>query len=154
MGADVTGDSIPESDHIIRIIKNFEYDELSGVSGSAFLLNGHDDGVSTNWLEFLALPRADALRQILKVARTKRTVKANQRFAIVNVGAAIEKIHAARGAPLRAIHAPEVPPDPEDPSHALVYVDPITVHALSDDLIAELIVSCITEACPHVRDFD
>lgn len=152
MGEDVTGDSIPQSDHVTRIIKNTDYDEDTGVSGSAFLLGGHGDGISANWVESLQLPRADALREILRVARTKRTVKPNQRFAIVNVGLAIQKILAERGAPLKAVHAPDVPPDPEDPSHSLVYVEPVEAHVASDELIAELIVSCIKQCLP-VRDF-
>jgi len=121
MGEAVTGDTVPDTDHVSRLFRNSQFDD-NELQPSAFVLSPNDDdGLSVNWLEHASTSHRTALDAILAAARTKRTVKPNERFAVMNVGRALEEAH--NKCPELAIeHDPESPPrtDWTDETHSLI----------------------------------
>ena len=80
----MTGDPIPDDDHVVRYVKPSEVNGAV-VNGAAFCLRTGESGLSVNWLE--VLNGTDADKQLNEVRRLSRLqLKNNGRFAKLNVG--------------------------------------------------------------------
>ncbi len=80
---------------------------------SAFYLRkGHDD-LSANWLEYFSSDRARAIRDVVRTHPLQ--LRPRGRFAVLNVGEAVEAITAAGGESASITHTPNWY---SNPSHA------------------------------------
>lgn len=120
----MSGDDLPDHHSVCRLVKATQYED-GELQPAAFVLSEKDsDGLSVNWVEHVAEAREEALRQILTVLHSKRTVRPSQRFALLNVGEAKDSVRRRSDGNLDVTiqHAPEAPPDYShlDPSHTLI----------------------------------
>jgi hypothetical protein len=105
-----------------------------------------EESLSVNWLEFLKLPsRESSISALRKTYRSKFSIGAGARLAVLNVGEVCDKVlkESPDKRKLEILHDPEVTPDYEDPSHSGIF------HLrYDDDLIAELILETVLEIYP------
>ena len=138
----VTGDIIPDSNHISRLCHASKVFE-GQIQPTAFHLRANDQGLSVNWLEFFNCSnREGEISEIRDTyERNFNSIGAGARIAVLNVGEVREIVlnesHDNRN--LEVHHAPEE----IDPSHSEIY------HMNPDhEFIAELIIEVIQEEHP------
>ncbi len=110
------GDPLPDDDHVSRYCKPSSVDSLGLPLASAFQLRSDEDSLSVNWLEsFGAASVDDAIGRVRAAFLDSGFgLRANGRFAVLDVGAAKSAVRAEVGLSLRIEHDPL----PDDPSHA------------------------------------
>lgn len=142
----MTGDPLPNEDHIVRYVKPSSIDE-GEVDGSEFRLRPNrpdDTGVSVNWLDYYRdLDKPAQLTEIRRVSRLSR--RKNGRYAELNVGAVCEQL-ANELETLGIVQSPvEAEGELEaDPSHSeIVGLPPGNSDqaAMIGDLIAECVIA-------------
>lgn len=89
----MTGEDLPESDHIVRYVKPSMIKQNGYADGSTFMLRTdtqNETGLSVNLLEAL---RDDRSSQLSRVRQTSRlNLRRNGRFAELNVGEVIQRV--------------------------------------------------------------
>ncbi|MCY4426047.1 MAG: hypothetical protein OXC05_03315 [Halieaceae bacterium] len=152
----MTGNEIPEDDHVVRYVKPSLIDGET-VDGGAFVLKLSETGLSVNWLEVLVGNGHD--KQLDEVRRLSRLgMSKNGRFAKLNVGdtkqyisdnaeaSGISMVLNITEAPLAATHQFEA-----DPSHAEITGLPL-IDSDEAMLIGDLISACIQGSLYHAID--
>ena len=144
----MTGEPIPDSDHLSRYVKGSQIDDDGSVDGAAFrlrVIHGiPETSLSVNWLEHLhpvdRRAQIDALRAVFS---RKMSVSGTARFAVLNVGELVAHVQEGpEHRQLRVVHDP-VLVEPVDPSHS-----GILGLRFDDDLIADLIAEVVRELYP------
>ena len=136
------GDPLPEQDHISRYCSAIHCAENGKVTWTAFQLRQIDDYLSVNWLEYLRLNnRQEEIDEIRKILRSKLTLGAKAKIAVLNVDAIIDYVrsHSPDFRELSVLHEPEE----DDPSHSGVHG-----YGYDDQLIAGLIAEKVQELYP------
>ena len=148
----MTGDELPDADHVVRNVRGTSVFEDGTVNGSEFRLrpNRPDDlGVSVNWLEHFEGLDKDA--QLAEIQRLRRmTVRKSWRMAELNVGAT--KAHLRERLPEISIHhAPIEATDAyeADDSHSEIGGLPAG-DSEEAELIGDMIAQCIIELHPAI----
>ena len=110
------GEPAPDDDHVSRYCKPSSVGTHGLPLASAFRLRADEDFLSVNWLEtFGAGSMDDAVGRVRALFLARGFgLRANGRFAVLNVGAAKAVVRAEVGVSLRIEHDPL----PDDPSHA------------------------------------
>jgi hypothetical protein len=129
---------LPEADHVGRYCKPTTI-ENNKAQATAFMLRDQDEGLSVNWLEYLAKDRESQLVSLrISYLNTLDRVATNARIAVLNVGHTIQRV-AAESGDNRKITIKHTYRD-KNPSHAEVFdMRP------DDELIAEIIAQCVIE---------
>ena len=111
--------SLPDGDHISRYCKPSTIDEFGLPLASAFSLRQGEEHLSVNWLGYFRERNlSDAVKQVREAFSNKNyRVRANGRFAVLNVGEAKKAVQAAVGHALRIEHLPS----DNDRSHAGIF---------------------------------
>ena len=143
----MTGDQIPDDDHVVRYVKPSDIDGAA-VNGGAFCLRAGEAGLSVNWLEILG--GTDPHSQLNEVRRLFRLqLRSNGRFAKLNAGetkgrvlkgakeAGIHLVLGVREAPLPSTCKFEA-----DPSHSEITGLP-SGDSAEGVLVGDLIAECI-----------
>jgi hypothetical protein len=141
----MTGNEVPDSDHISRYSGGSHVKSDGTLSGAAFRLRKerNEEYLSVNWLEFLEKEnRLEEIKEIQKILAAKfRTVGSKAKIAVLNVGKMRGDVQTNSDGHriLRVLHQPET----NDPSHSGIYD-----LRLDDDLVADLIAQSIKETHP------
>jgi hypothetical protein len=135
----MTGDHLPEQDHVSRYCKPKTLGEDDQPSRTSFMLRPDDDYLSVNWLEYFGdIGRQEQLTEIRR--HITLTLAATGKFAILNVGKALQHVRTHSDKRNVAIlHEPI----PEDDSHSGIHG-----YSHEDDLVADLIAEVIQETHP------
>lgn len=134
---------LDSSHHIFRHVKASWMDG-DFIDPAAFRLreeNGKfEDGLSTNWCEFFHAQPANAIKPLREMLEQKgRKISASSRFALLNVGAAVNA--AAEYTSIQIA----TDGDEQDPSHVLV-----TGYEAYNDQVAEKFAEIVMAAyAPH-----
>lgn len=105
--------SIPDSNHVLRYCKPRTVTN-GKIAESAFDFRPGEEFLSVNWMEYFGDITANAQVEKVREDMSKSlNLSANGRFAMVNVGDVKKHIESAE-----VKHLPE----PENPSHAGIYV--------------------------------
>ena len=141
------GDSVPNSDHLLRYIDKKYVDSGTGViDGNGFLARPNEGPPSSNWIECFDPPIENQLDNIRAVKRI-RYEKRGQ-LVRINAGHTIKfvKDSAKGAAPLRFVHNPLPPMDGKlsDPSHVLMHGIP-EGSSSEADLVKDLLRECIID---------
>ena len=148
----MTGNDLPDEDHVVRYVKPTSVRPDGVVDGSEFCLREHrpdDTGLSVNWLEcFRGLTREKQLAEVRRLSRLN--MRKRGRFAELNVGETKQHVrNELKG--LRFIHTPlDAEGGPEaDPSHSEITGLPPgdSDHAA---LIGDMIAQCVQATHPAI----
>ena len=115
----MTGDPLPDDDHVARYCKPSSIDEHGMPMASAFQLRSGEQHLSVNWLEHGGTRDVeDAMQQVRSgfVSRGYR-LRGNGRFAVLDVGLTRTAVRQALGHLLRIDHLPL----DDDQSHAGIH---------------------------------
>ncbi|MDE2919233.1 MAG: hypothetical protein OXR64_05240 [Chloroflexota bacterium] len=112
------GDPLPDDDHVARYCKPSSVGANGLPLASAFQLRASESSLSVNWLEALGAASTDAVVDRVRALFVARGfgLRANGRFAVLNVGAAKAAVREELGLSLRIEHDPLF----DDPSHAAI----------------------------------
>lgn len=112
------GDPLPDDDHVSRYCKPSSVGAHGLPLASAFRLRASEGSLSVNWLEALGAATTEgAIVQVRALFLAMGFgLRANGRFAVLNVGAAKAVVREELGESLRIEHDPR----PDDRSHAAV----------------------------------
>ena len=104
----MNGDPLPEDDHVSRYCKPTSVDRQGLPMAAAFRLRQGEEYLSVNWVEYLGAPDLPAaVERIRDVFRRKNyALRANGRFALLQVGDAKTAVHEGVGYALRFDHLP------------------------------------------------
>ena len=144
------GDSVPDSDHVVRYCPFKHILEDGSISGPAFLLGRDHDHLSVNWLEFLAAnSESEAIQALREVLASKLTLRKSAQMAVLNVGEVRE--HVEQEDPgsrnLEILHWPD--DEYDDPSHSGIFG-----YTLEDLGIALLIAQKVRATYPALDNQD
>ena len=123
----MTGDPLPDDDHVARYCKPSSVDEQGMPMASAFQLRSGEQHLSVNWLEHGGTRDVEAAMQQVRSGFVSRgyRLRGNGRFAVLNVGSAKTTVRQALGHSLSIDHLPLE----DDQSHA-------GIHGYSSDDLA------------------
>lgn len=115
----MTGDPIPDEDHVGRYCKPSSVDEQGMPMASAFQLRSGEQHLSVNWLEHGGIRDVDTAMRTVRSGFVNRgyRLRGNGRFAVLNVGSAKTTVRHALGHSLRVDHLPL----DDDQSHAGIH---------------------------------
>lgn len=136
------GDPLPDDDHVSRYCKPSSVGAHGLPLASAFRLRASESSLSVNWLEALGTATTDEAVARLRALFLARgfALRANGRFAVLNVGAAKAVVREELGLSLRIDHDPL----PDDPSHAAITAFP------ADDLtVAVELTALVSQEDTH-----
>ena len=142
----MTGDELPDSDHVVRYVKPSNVQ--NGIVNAEEFVGGNN-GVSVNWLEYFQ-ERATA-EQLGEVRHCiQLTIRRNGRFARLNIGETKYRVSGA-GRNLDFLHDPQEarPPFEPDPSHSLIAGLPAE-DSPEAMLVADMISECMLELHPAI----
>jgi hypothetical protein len=131
----MTGDPLPDQDHVARYCKPKTLGLDNKPSRTSFMLRqAKDRYLSVNWLEHFG-----DIGQEEQVAQIRRHITmglaAKGKFAILNVGRTLEHVNTKIGKTnLAILHEPM----PEDPSHSGIHG-----YSYEDDSVADLIAEVV-----------
>ena len=144
----MTGDDLPDEDHVVRYVRPSLIDD-DHIDGGAFILRKDETGISVNWLEIFE--GDDQVGPLDEIRRLLRLVPANTgQFAKLNVGDTKKYVSAAAReagifleinvleAPLAATCDYE-----PDPSHAEIIDVPNNGNNDAAMLVGDLLAACI-----------
>ncbi len=148
----MTGNDLPDDNHVVRYVKPTSVRTDGKVDGSAFCLRAHrpdDTGLSVHWLEcFRNSTKNEQLAEVRRLARLK--MRERGRLAELNVGVTKQYVRSELEG-LRFIHTPLVAEgDYEaDPSHGEIVGLPPgnSPHA---ELIGDMIAQSTSAIYPAV----
>ena len=146
-GSLMSGEEIPDPDHVARHCSVTKMKQDGTVSGAAFRLRaGKDVSLSVNWLEFLHPDeRGLQLAALRDAFRAKGfELRPTARFAVLNAGELRRHVRqqSGDGRVLKVQHEPlsKATDGIDDPSHA-----GISGYGADDDIIADLIAQAVEE---------
>ena len=149
----MTGQELPDDDHVVRYVKPTSIRTDGKVAGSAFCLRAQrpdDTGLSVNWLECSRGCTKD--RQVAEVRSLSRlTMRERGRLAELNIGATKQYLRSELD-PLHFVHKPLVPEGDydADPSHSeMVGLPP--AESPDAELIGDMIAECISAIYPAIQ---
>jgi hypothetical protein len=145
----MTGNELPDDDHVVRYVKPSGIRTDGKVNGTEFCLRPNDKGLSVNWLEYFEVSTKD--EQLAEVRRLLRLrVSKSGRLAELNIGETKRHIRSELEG-LNFIHRPLVAEaDYEaDPSHSEITGLP-PCNSPDAELIGDIIVECIKVTHPTV----
>lgn len=92
----MTGDQIPDSNHVARYCSATRITEDGRVSGAAFQLRRAEEYLSADWIEkFQSADRSTQIVQLrLELSASGFKLGATAKFAVLNVGMTIETVRA------------------------------------------------------------
>ena len=138
------GDPLPDSAHVTRLCGLAQLNEAGHPEASAFILKHGEQYLSVNWLEHLGLPdRKAEIIEVLRVLATKRTVPAQAKLALLNVGRARRTVRQKTVDQLEIAFLHEPEDHPSDPSHSGIYHLPP-----HDNTAAELLAMSVEQLYP------
>lgn len=150
----MTGDSVPDDEHVLRYIggRHVDQDEDSEpvITGGGFIARPKDDNKpSYNWLECFDGTLEDRVQQVRAAARINYGAKA--KLVRLNVGQVRQHVseNTDNARAVTVIHDPLNPQDdyPADPSHALMTNVPDD-NDPEGELVGDLIAQCVLEIFP------
>ena len=147
----MTGENLPDGDHVVRYVKPSMVLDDGTADGSDFCLRPHrpdETGLSVNWLQAFGLGRALGLAEVRRLSRL--SLKLTGRFAEMNVGKVKHRVAEEIGT-LRILHDPleaDARFEP-DPSHAEITGLPPSESDLAM-LVGDLIAECVTAMHPAI----
>ena len=125
--------SIERGHHIARWSRPLDTDPETGwPKVSAFYLRPHEDSLSVNWLDYFSPDRDLAMLSIRNTFPLRRSP--NGRFAVLNVGKALDAILHGGGTSASITHTPDQ--DNANPSHASIWWDDMATN--HQEIAAEL----------------
>ena len=148
----MTGDDLPDDDHVVRYAKPTSVRTDGKVDGSAFRLRSNrpdDIGLSVNWLEcFCECTKDEQLAAVRRLSRLQ--MRERGRLAEMNVGATKQYVRTELEG-LRFIHTPLVAEGTykADPSHSEIAGFP-PGNSPRADLIGDMIAQSISAIYPAV----
>lgn len=99
----------------------------------AFTLRAGEDYLSVNWLEYFGAANVEAAVQLVRLAVARQLeLRANGRFAVLNVGTARDAIAHDAGLNLPIEHMPT----DADPSHSAMFADGVHRTKIAIELVA------------------
>ena len=111
----MTGDQLPETDHVAYYCSSSKIDDRGLPSARAFLPRNHEQHLSVNWLEHFGEPNQPrAVARVRLVLANKMTIRRSGKLAVLNVGEVKNAARRAGNTTLGIEHRPE----PCDQSHA------------------------------------
>lgn len=109
---------LPDADHVARYCKPSTVDERGRPLATAFALRNGEDHLSVNWLEYFDQHSDLAVNQVRRTLQDAGfQLRANGRFALLNVGTVKAAVKRSLGLSLHVSHMPRK----QDPSHAGVF---------------------------------
>ena len=145
----MTGDDLPDDDHVVRYVKPSQFDEDEGVDGSAFQLRQNESRLSVNWLEYFdALAKLEQLDEIRRLSRME--IRKNGRFAQLNVGRTKQHLQDQLS-DIRFVHKPlnAAGNYEADPSHSEILGLP---DYPDEELIGDMIAECVDAVHPGLNE--
>ena len=142
----MTGDSIPDEDHVARYCKPSSVDEQGMPLASAFQLRSGEQHLSVNWLEHGGTRDVDGGMRTVRFGFVNRgyRLRGNGRFAVLNVGTAKTTVRQALGHSLSIDHLPL----DDDQSHAGIHGYKSDDLAVAVELKALLSTEAVHPAVP------
>ena len=138
----MTGDELPDDDHLIRYVKPSLVDKDT-VDGGAFCLRENEIGLSVNWLEVFGDDKNFQINEVRKLCNFE--IRKTGRFAELNVGTTKQYIFENSTITSREIGIVEAPMGSgadSDPSHSeIVGLPPFHSHEAM--FVGDLIAECI-----------
>lgn len=115
----MTGDPLPDEDHVARYCKPSSVDEQGMPLASAFQLRSGEQHLSVNWLEHGGTRDVEAAMRTARSGFVNRRyrLRGNGRFAVLNVGSTKTAVREAVGHSLSIDHLPL----DDDQSHAGIH---------------------------------
>lgn len=115
----MTGDILPDADHVSRYCKPSAVDRQGRPMAAAFLPRRDEEFLSVNWLEYCGLPDLEAAVGQVRMQFQGRGygLRRNGRFAVLNVGTAKAAVSQQLQRQLRIDHQPR----DGDESHAGIH---------------------------------
>ena len=115
----MTGDPLPNHDHVARYCKPSSVDEHGMPMASAFQLRSGEQHLSVNWLEYGGTRDVEAAMPRLRTGFLTRgyRLRGGGRFAVLSVGLTKTAVRQALGHSLRIDHLPL----DDDPSHSGIH---------------------------------
>lgn len=137
----MTGDHLPDADHVARYCKPKSLDEAGLPTAASFLLQlaKPEHELSVKWIEHISLGGIQDIVAIQAAFRSTLRVAATARLAFLNVGETksyVSREHPG-GPPIEIKHDPITGPAP-DPSHSI-----ICNCEEEPDLYADLLAQCV-----------
>ncbi len=135
----MSGDPVPDQDNISRYCKPKTLGKDGRPSRTSFMLRQDEDYLSVNWLEYFGdIGQEAQLDQIRR--HITLSLAATGKFAILNVGRTLERVHTNSDKQnVAVLHEPT----PEDRSHSGIHG-----YSYEDDLVADLIAEAVQETYP------
>lgn len=135
----MTGDNLPDKDHVTRYGKPLQIEDDDSINGTAYRLRPGEEYLSVNWIEYLKkTTNEDAIMEIINTLSAKFAIKKKGCLARSNVGTVKQKVLEASKDSRKLIitHQPET----DDRSHSGIF----NLKELEDDLISDLIAQTVT----------
>ena len=128
----MTGDILPDADHVSRYCKPSAVDRQGRPMAAAFLPRRDEEFLSVNWLEYCGLPDLEAAVGHVRTQFQGRGygLRRNGRFAVLNAGTAKAAVSQQVQRQLRIDHQPRV----GDESHAGIHGYSCTDLAIAAEL--------------------
>lgn len=145
----MTGDSLPDSSHVLRYIRPTLITSDRTIDGSAFRLRPRENGLSVNWLEYdRDLDAAKRVENVIAHIASRRSISKSGCFAEIPVGRTIKHI-AGKHVGLRFIHMPLAATNDHDadPSHSEIEGLP-AYESDESALIGDMIAECVKATHP------
>lgn len=144
----MTGDDLPDDNHVVRYVKPTSFHEDGALDSSVFILRPRDTGLSVHWLEcFDDLTKVQQLAEIRRLSRL--TMKANGRLVELNVGETKQKVYDELNTFLRFVHKPSTAKGEyeADPSHSEIIGLPPR-DSPQATLLGDLLAECVKATHP------
>lgn len=145
----MTGDSLPDSSHVLRYIKPTLIKSDHTIDGSAFRLRPKENGLSVNWLEYdQDLDAAKRVENVIALIASRLSISKSGCFAEIPVGRTIEHL-AEKHDGVRFIHRPLAATKDHnaDPSHSEIERLP-AYESDESALIGDMIAECVKDTHP------
>ena len=145
----MTGDSLPDSSHVLRYIKPTLIKSDHTIDGSAFRLRPKENGFSVNWLEYDEdLDAAKRVENVIDLMASRLSISKSGCFAEIPVGRTIKQI-AEKHDGVRFIHMPLAATNDydADPSHSEIEGLP-AYESDESALIGDMIAECVEATHP------
>jgi hypothetical protein len=137
----MNGDSIPDSDHVLRHVKG-RFVQEEDIDGGGFRLREGERELSFNWMEYYRNRTPD---EQLELIRKTFPLKLNKkdRFAKLNVGSTKSRVSSEH--PEKKVIDFIEDGYQEVPSHCLMTGDPDVY-----EMLADILLECILEKFPAI----